>query len=75
MTRFEQLSLTFQISTSDYTDAELALLTPDDIWQRADEILLSRLSEDPRLEKKQSIHGKDLGNTTLCGLIPLPTVV
>jgi len=57
----EQLSLIFESPASAYTPADLALLTPDDIWQRVDESLLTRLAEDPRIERKQSIHGKELG--------------
>lgn len=57
----EQLPLVFESAASAYTQADLALLTPEDIWQRVDEALLSRLAEDPRIERKQSIHGKELG--------------
>jgi ATP-dependent DNA helicase RecG len=57
----EQIPLIFETDGSQYTDAELALLTPDDIWAIVDQSLLERLKEDPRIERKRSIHGGELG--------------
>lgn len=75
----EQFSLHFETATSDYTLGELALLTPDDIFLRADETLLLRLAEDRRVERKPAtIHGEELGqyfsmwaNTSGGGIIVL----
>jgi len=50
----EQLSLDFSRHS--------ALLSPDEIYHRADQQLLSKLDEDRRLERKPpGIHGKELG--------------
>lgn len=51
----------FESDGAQYTDAQLALLTPDDIWAMVDQTLLERLREDPRMERKRSIHGGELG--------------
>jgi ATP-dependent DNA helicase RecG len=40
-----------------------ALLSPDEIYEAVDQVLLVRLGEDRRLERKPpGIHGKDLGD-------------
>jgi ATP-dependent DNA helicase RecG len=60
----EQLELTLSFSKPGdaYTDADLALLTPDDIYLNASEALLRRLSEDRRIERKPAtIHANELG--------------
>lgn len=58
----EQFELDFSANTSDYTKAELQLLTPDDVFSFADETLLLRLEEDRRVEHKPAtIHGEELG--------------
>ena len=50
----QQLTLSFARHSS--------LLSPDDIYDGADQELLSRLAEDRRLERKApGIHGKELG--------------
>jgi ATP-dependent DNA helicase RecG len=59
----EQLVIQFDLPTSAYGPAELALLTPDEIFLRADAILLKKLGEDPRIEHKTAnIHGEELGS-------------
>lgn len=75
----EQYTLKFSALSSDYTKAELALLSPEDIYERADETLLLRLEEDRRIERKPAtIHAEELGqyfsmwaNTSGGGLIVL----
>ena len=57
----EQLSLIFELPTSAYTPADLALLTPDEIYDRADATLLQKLGEDPRIERKPAtVHAAEL---------------
>jgi ATP-dependent DNA helicase RecG len=54
--------LSFRFETGSLTSAELALLTPDEIYEMADELLLATLNEDRRLERKPAgIHSKELG--------------
>jgi ATP-dependent DNA helicase RecG len=61
-TQVEQLVLEFQRLTASYTAAELALLTPQDIYECADAEMLQRLKEDRRIERKPAgIHGGELG--------------
>jgi ATP-dependent DNA helicase RecG len=69
--QMEQYSFNFETSTSDYTRAELALLSPEDIFARADEILLIE-------RKAPGIHDEELGqyfsmwaNTPNGGLVVL----
>lgn len=58
----EQISFSFAITSAQYTRAELALLTPDEIYQCADEELLVKLKEDRRLERKPAgVHAAELG--------------
>jgi hypothetical protein len=58
----EQLKLSFEVTSAGYTSVELALLTPDEIYQRVDAELLSRLKEDRRIERKPAgIHAAELG--------------
>jgi len=58
----EQLSIPFGKPLGSYTSAQLALLSPDDIYSAADEALLVTLKEDRRLERKRAtIHDEELG--------------
>jgi ATP-dependent DNA helicase RecG len=57
----QQIPLVFEMSGAQYTSAELARLTPDDIWAIVDQTTLERLREDPRIERKRSIHAGELG--------------
>jgi hypothetical protein len=43
----EQYTLDFSALSSDYTRAELALLSPEDIYARADETLLYLRNQQP----------------------------
>ena len=57
-----QLTFVFPMSSDKLTDAELALLTPEDIYQVVDETLLVRLKEDRRIERKPAgTHAGELG--------------
>lgn len=62
-TQVQQLSFQLELPTSEYSPASLALLSVDDIYTRADETLIRKLSEDRRLERKPSnIHVAELGD-------------
>src|ERR1035437_6676366 len=73
----EQFVLNFE--PKNYSKAELALLSVEDIFSIADEEMLLRLGEDRRVEHKPvTIHGGELGeyfsmwaNTSGGGLIVL----
>lgn len=58
----QQLTLRFTKSGESYTKAELALLTPDDIFEAVNAELLQLLGEDRRLERKTGrTHAQVLG--------------